>query len=118
MLVIKDSTYPLLRALETLGEKEIVVAFTYLEKMFADLFVLLSDPANNFSLNQSNGEWRLIIDEPSTKPVQPSVSSVVGVIDILQELFGVIAKFLFEDNVNFIARWGALVWTSLVTGIC
>lgn len=108
----------LLRSIETLGEKEYTIAFTYLSQTIRDFITfLLSDPSNLVSLEQINGEWNFVAETSPKKLEHVPLDVVLRILRECEELFGTIAKFLFEENTSFISRLGVFLWDDIANNI-
>jgi hypothetical protein len=115
---MQQSIYPLLRAIETLGEKECITAFTYLSQTIGGFFAyLLSDPSNLICLEQMNDEWHFFVETIPKKLEHVPLQIVLHILNQCQEALRIIAKFLFEDNSVYVSQLGVLIWEDITGSI-
>ena len=101
-----------------MGEKEYTTAFGYLEKTIGDFFIfMLSDPSNTVAFEQNNDQWIFVVETTPKKLEHIPVPVVLRILSLCQEALGIIARFVFEDNVTFVSRLGSVIWGEIVNSI-
>lgn len=108
----------MLRAIETLGDKECTTAFSYLSQTLGHFFTfLLADASNSVHIEQVYDEWRFVAETTPQKLEHVPIHVVLHILGQCQEALGILAKFVFEENAVFISRLGSLIWDDIANNI-